>query len=95
MEAGCSKTPSQEEVHREVLAEKEGQIIAPPPRQEGMTREDVLRVTAQIRAWDKHTVAFDAAIQQLHANDVAQRETITQQVVLVTRRHRLPVLRGE
>ena len=49
----------------------------PPPRQEGMTREALQRVTAQIRAWDKQSVAFDAAIQQILAHDALQRDTIT------------------
>ena len=48
----------------------------PDARGEPMTREALQRVTAQIRAWDKQSVAFDAAIQQIHAHDAAQRETI-------------------
>ena len=48
----------------------------PDARGEPMTREALQRVTAQIRAWDKQSVAFDAAIQQIHAHDADQRETI-------------------
>lgn len=45
-----------------------------------LTRGELLRVTSQIRAWDRNTVAFDAAIQQIHTHDAAQRHALARLV---------------